>query len=120
MEEGQGCPRGGRTQTGRGRRVLCILRGTLHYFDSSQGASLVLRSKIHEKIVTAVSTGHLKKKKKMLHISRENAVAVMQCVHYGSKLGTSLRFSPSLGHAKCLFSQGSCCKLAVNKSLTFD
>lgn len=69
MEEGQGCPWGGRTQTGRGRCVLCILRGTLHYCDSSQGASLVLRSKIHEKIVTAASIGHLKKKKKMLHVS---------------------------------------------------
>ena len=35
------------------------LRGNLHYFDSSQGASIVLRSKIHKKIVTAMPREHL-------------------------------------------------------------
>lgn len=47
-------------------------KGNLTHFDSSQEVSLVLRSKLHEKMVTAVPTGHLKKES--LHISLQKAV----------------------------------------------
>lgn len=45
MEGGtmRGCPQGGKYRQEEGNMSFTSLRGNLHYFDSSQGASIVLR-----------------------------------------------------------------------------